>query len=105
MSSQQNADPPPRPRAAATTSTRQSETAAKAPIDSEARARLVANLTDREIAELKKYLTPELNCTHQHCRVSSAGHYDRRPPCQTGTSIGSPPQFQEHVEADTSKSA
>lgn len=60
MSSQQNAELPPRPRAAATTSTRQSEAAAKAPIDSEARARLVANLTDREIAELKKYLTPEL---------------------------------------------
>jgi len=46
-----------------------------------------------------------LDCTHQHCRIGSAGHYDRRPPCQTGSSIGSPPQFQEHVEAENSKSA
>lgn len=49
MSGQQNAELPPRPRAAATTSTRQSEAAAKVPIDPEARARLVANLTDAKL--------------------------------------------------------
>lgn len=59
ISGQQNAERPPRPRAAATTSIRQSEAAAKAHLDSEARARLIANLTDRELAELKTYLTPE----------------------------------------------